>query len=93
MSITTNIKPTMSWAIDQNHLNELLVKYWEKEAKMAREALRSKTNQRVLLLSSYCGDNPSCSDTYPCLNCLEMSNVVTAEITIIKNHGEQDFKS
>lgn len=24
-------KPTMSWAMDQNHLNELLAKYWERE--------------------------------------------------------------
>ena len=27
----------MSWAMDKNHLNELLVKYWKREAEEARE--------------------------------------------------------
>ena len=26
-----HIKPTMSWATDQNHLNEQLAKYWQRE--------------------------------------------------------------
>jgi hypothetical protein len=26
-----HIKPTMSWAVDEAHLNELLAKYWERE--------------------------------------------------------------
>jgi len=31
---------------------------------------------RVLLLCSYCDENPSCSDDYPCDDCLKMDNVV-----------------
>ena len=26
-----HIKPPMSWATDQNHLNEQLAKYWQRE--------------------------------------------------------------
>lgn len=33
------IKPTMSWSVDQDHLNELLVKYYEKMEKVYKAAL------------------------------------------------------
>lgn len=36
-------------------------------------------SRRVLILASYCGgENPECSDDYPCLDCLKMCNVATA---------------
>jgi ABC-type oligopeptide transport system substrate-binding subunit len=37
-----HIKPTISLDIDENHLNELLVKYWQREAKEARALLNNK---------------------------------------------------
>lgn len=32
-------------------------------------------NRFVLLIASYCGDNPECTDFRPCLDCLQMSNI------------------
>mgnify|MGYP003545142240 CR=1 FL=1 len=32
-------------------------------------------NRFVLLITSYCIDNPKCSDFRPCLDCLQMCNV------------------
>ena len=33
------------------------------------------TNRFVLLLCSYCSDNPQCTDFRPCFKCLQMSNI------------------
>ena len=32
----------MSWAMDENHLNELLVKYWKREAEEAKTLMGNK---------------------------------------------------
>lgn len=32
------IKPTMSWVMDKNHLNEMLVKYYEDREKLINDA-------------------------------------------------------
>uniref|UniRef100_A0A6M3J3N7 Uncharacterized protein n=1 Tax=viral metagenome TaxID=1070528 RepID=A0A6M3J3N7_9ZZZZ len=33
----------------------------------------------VLLLASHCGDNPNCTDTKPCDECLKMCNIAFIE--------------
>lgn len=36
----------------------------------------------ILILASYCGgEDPRCSDTHPCLDCLQMSNIAWAEVS------------
>lgn len=37
-------------------------------------------DRRVLLMASYCGDNPDCTNDLPCLDCLKMSNVATTNV-------------
>lgn len=32
-------------------------------------------NQIILLMASYCGDDPECTEFRPCLDCLQMSNI------------------
>lgn len=36
-------------------------------------------NRFVLLITSYCSDNPECTDFRPCLDCLQMCNVAVLE--------------
>lgn len=36
-------------------------------------------NQIILLMASYCGDNPECTEFRPCLDCLQMSNIAILE--------------
>lgn len=40
--------------------------------------------RKVLLLTSYCedDDNPTCTDEFPCVECLQMCNVVLVEISM-----------
>lgn len=48
--------------------------------------------RRVLLLASYCGDDdPACTDSVPCRDCLEMCNIVDVRGTIVTIHGGLDF--
>jgi len=37
-------KPTMSWAVDESHLDKLLKGYWEREAQEAKELLADVVN-------------------------------------------------
>ena len=39
--MSKRIKPTMSWALDEAHLNEHLKRYWEQEAQEAKGLLRA----------------------------------------------------
>jgi len=38
----------------------------------------------ILLLASYCGDNPKCTDTNPCKECLGMCNIAFIDKDVIK---------
>jgi len=48
--------------------------------------------RRVLLLASYCGDDdPACTDSVPCRDCLEMCNIVDMrDPVIVANFGGID---
>lgn len=47
---------------------------------------------RVLLLASYCGDDdPRCTDSVPCRDCLGMCNIIDMQGDILANHGDIDF--
>ena len=48
-------KPTMSWAVNKAHLNELLAKYWQREYEEAIEALELYRGQVDMR-----GDNSAC---------------------------------
>lgn len=52
----------------------------DKSKKAALEKLRLVvsigSHYPMLLMASYCGDNPKCTDELPCEDCLEMSNIV-----------------
>lgn len=39
----------------------------------------------VLLLDSYCGDNPKCTDTNPCETCIGMCNIAFIDKDAIKS--------
>ena len=43
-----------------------------------RSMENKKTNDhyRMLLMASYCDDNPECTDKLPCEECLKMGNIV-----------------
>jgi len=48
--------------------------------------------QSILLLASYCGeDNPKCTDEVPCLECLKMCNVASANVEKLSVHGGWDY--
>ena len=42
--MSKRIKPTMSWALDEAHLNEHLKRYWEQEAQEAKGLLQDVIN-------------------------------------------------
>lgn len=47
--------------------------------------------RRVLLLASYCGDDdPNCTESVPCRDCLGMCNIVDMRGAIVANHGAID---
>ena len=50
-----HIKPTMSWAVNEAHLNEQLSKYWQREYEEAIEALELYRGQVDMR-----GDNSAC---------------------------------
>ena len=51
------------------------VKLLEKKKRQFDEEGYPFKNRFVLLITSYCGDNPECSVFKPCLDCLQMCNV------------------
>lgn len=52
---------------------------------------RPETTRRVLLLASYCGDDdPNCTESVPCRDCLGMCDIVDMRGAIVANHGAID---
>lgn len=49
-----------------------------------------KTTRRVLLLASYCDDDPNCTESVPCRDCLGMCDIVDVRGAIVANHGAID---
>lgn len=46
---------------------------------------------KVLLLASYCDNDPSCTDDLPCLDCLKMCNIATMRGRPAENLGGWEF--
>lgn len=47
----------------------------EKKSNQFQEQGYPFKNKLVLLITSYCIDNPECTDYRPCLDCLQMCNI------------------
>ena len=60
------------------HQTEIIKFLQEKHQQFETEAYPFK-NRFVLLITSYCGDNPECTNFRPCLDCLQMCNVAVLE--------------
>lgn len=65
------------WYDEENYCRILLVPV---EAKQEQGEER-----RVLLLTSYCGDNPDCTNNHPCYECLQMCNVAVIKESAIEH--------
>ena len=50
-----------------------------------KDAANDKTKHLVLLITSYCSDNNNCTDAYPCVECLKMSNIVAIDSSCIND--------
>lgn len=55
------------------------VKLLDKKNKEFVEQGYPISNDIVLLLASYCTDNPECTDYRPCIDCLQMCNIAILE--------------
>jgi hypothetical protein len=53
----------------------------------ARERLKAETidenRHAVLLMASYCHNNPNCTDHLPCIECLKMCNVAIINLNSV----------
>lgn len=56
-------------------------------ARSAQQADELAAVRRVLLLTSYCGDESDCSERVPCHDCLLMCNVAVVEVNSEKVYG------
>lgn len=52
-----------------------IIKVLKKKSKQFQEKGYPFKNRFVLLITSYCSDNPQCTDFRPCLDCLQMCNI------------------
>ena len=46
-----------------------------KRIKELKEYEKSGKYHIVLLITSYCSDNPDCTNAYPCEDCVQISNI------------------
>lgn len=54
----------------------------EKNEQFYKEGYPYK-NKIILLMASYCGDDPECTEFRPCLDCLQMSNIGILENGVV----------
>lgn len=63
----------------------------KKKSEQFREVGYPFKDRLVLLMTSYCGDNPECTDYRPCLDCLKMCNIAILQEGEITTVCSYDF--
>lgn len=59
----------------KENVENLVGKQQEEYKRMLKESENHDEFRPVLLMASYC-NNPECTDSYPCEDCLHMCNIV-----------------